>query len=240
MTRFLAEDLGLRVGDVVEVRLLDGARRELSLPLAGVFDEPFGVSAYMARPALNALLREGPTVSGAWLLTDPKQRVALQQRLWDAPRVAGIGQIGAGEDGISDYMEDTVLSLVGILLLLAGSIAFALVYNNARIAFAERMRELATLRVLGFGRWQVAWVLIAEVVVLTLLALPLGFALGTLFAWLLSLAFSMDMLRVPFHITPFSYAFSAAGVIAAASLSVLMIARRLYRLDMVSSLKSVE
>ncbi|MGY6631606.1 MAG: ABC transporter permease [Wenzhouxiangella sp.] len=240
MTRFLADQLELQVGDPVEIQLLDGAQRELTLPLAGVFDEPFGVSAYMAREALNTLLREGPAVSGAWLLTDPEQRDALQQRLWEAPRVAGIGRIGAGEDGISDYLDDTVLSLMGILLLLAGSIAFALVYNNARIAFAERMRELATLRVLGFGRWQVAWVLIAEVVVLTLLALPLGFAFGTLFAWLLSLAFSMDMLRVPFHITPFSYAFSAAGVIAAASLSVLMIARRLYRLDMVSSLKSVE
>lgn len=159
----------------------------------------------LRHPLKSGLTALGVALSGAWLLTDPQQRNGLQQRLWEAPRVAGIGRIGAGEDGISDYMEDTVLSLMGILLMLAGSIAFAQVYNNARIAFAERMRELATLRVLGFGRWQVAWVLIAEVVVLTLLALPLGFAFGTLFAWLLSLAFSMDMLRVPFHITPFSY-----------------------------------
>ena len=240
MTRFLADQLGLQVGDQVEVEWLEGAQGQVVVPLAGLFDEPFGVSSYMARASLNALLREGPTVSGAWLLTDPLERDALQQHLWQAPRVASIGRIGAAEDGISDYLEDTVLSLMAVLLLLAGSIAFALVYNNARIAFAERMRELATLRVLGFGRWQVAWVLVAEVVVLTLLAVPLGFAFGTLFAWLLSLAFSMDMLRVPFHITPFSFAFSAAGVMAAASLSVLMIARRLYQLDMVSSLKSVE
>jgi len=240
MTSFLAGELGLRVGDWLTVEILEGSRRTLDLPLAGTVDEPLGVSAYMSREALNTLMREGPALSGAWLLTDAHERPELYRRLWDAPRVAGIGLISEAEDGLRAYMEDTVLVMMAILLLLAGSITFALVYNNARIAFAERARELATLRVLGFSRGQVGWVLVGEIALLTLLAIPVGWALGTFFSWLLSLAFSMDMMRVPFHITHQTYAFAAAGVMLASSLSVLLISRRLRKLDMVSALKSIE
>lgn len=240
LTRFLAEELGLVLGDRIEVELLEGHRRVLDVPLAGVIDEPLGVSGYMYLPALNALMREGPAVSGAWLLIDSAHRDELFNRLWDASRVAGIGLVSEAEDGLREYMDDTVLVMMAILLVLAGSITFALVYNNARIAFAERARELATLRVLGFSRGQVGWVLVGEIALLTLAAIPLGWLLGTGFAWLLSLAFQMDMLRVPFHITHQSYAFAAAGVIVASSLSVVLIVRRLATLDMVSALKSIE
>ena len=240
MTTFLADQLQLDVGDPVQVDILEGQRRSLDIVLAGVIDEPMGLSAYMQRDALNALMREGPALSGAWLMTDAELRPEIYDRLWEAARVAGIGLISQAEDGLREYMDDTVLIMMSVLLLLAGSITFALVYNNARIAFAERARELATLRVLGFTRGQVGWVLIGEIALLTLLAIPVGWLLGTFFSWLLSLAFSMDMLRVPFHITHQTYAFAAAGVILASSLSVLMIVRRLKKLDMVSALKSIE
>lgn len=240
MTRFLAEQLGLSSGDPVTVELLEGARRQIDLTLAGVVDEPLGLSAYMRIDRLNAMMREGPAVSGAWLMTDPQSRPELYDRLWEASRVAAIGLISEAEDGLRGYMDDTVLTMMAVLLLLAGSITFALVYNNARIAFAERARELATLRVLGFSRAQVGWVLVGEILLLTLLAIPVGWLFGTLFAWALSLAFSMDMLRIPFHITHQTYAFAAAGVLVASALSVILIARRLRELDMVAALKGLE
>jgi putative ABC transport system permease protein len=130
--------------------------------------------------------------------------------------------------------------MMAILLLLAGSIAFAVAYNNARIALAERARELATLRVLGLRRGEVAWILVGEIGLISLLAIPLGWGLGTLMAWLLSQVMSMDLLRIPFHITPSAYALSALGVIVASLLSIGLVARRLYRLDMLNALKSVE
>jgi putative ABC transport system permease protein len=240
LTRFLAEQLALEPGAVVTIEIMEGHRRVIDLPLAGLVDEPMGVSGYMRLAALNELMREGPAISGAWLMTDAEARPKLFERLWEAPRVAGIGLISEARDGLREYMDDTVLVMMSILLLLAGSITFALVYNNARIAFAERERELATLRVLGFSRAQVGWVLVGEIALLTLLAIPLGWVLGTFFSWLLSLAFSMDMMRVPFHIAHQTYAFAAAGVILASSLSVLLISRRLKHLDMVSALKSIE
>ncbi|MFU8815543.1 MAG: ABC transporter permease [Pseudomonadales bacterium] len=240
MTRYLADHLQLRPGDPVQVEVMEGHRRTVTTQLAATVDEPIGVSAYMERRALNRLMREGPAISGAWLLTDRSMQQQLFGRLWDVPRVASIGLVAEAEQNLRQYIDDTVLLFMAILLLLAGSIAFAVCYNNARIAFAERARELATLRVLGFSHGEVAWILMGEIALLTLIAIPVGWLLGTGFAWLLNQAMSMDLFRIPFVISMQTYAFSAAGVILASALSLLLILRRLRRLDMISALKTVE
>ena len=240
MTDFLATYLGLAPGDTVRAEIMEGARRTVELELAAVVGEPLGVGAYMERRALNRVMGEGPAVTGAWVLADRDRERELFDRLWEVPRVAAIGQIGDAERNFRDYIEDTVLVMMGILLLMAGSIAFAVVYNNARIAFEERARELATLRVLGYSRPEVSWILIGELAVLTLLAIPVGWLVGAGFAFLIHHAMAVEMYRLPLVITPQTFAFSAAGVLVAATLSVLLILRRLYRLDMVSVLKSAE
>jgi putative ABC transport system permease protein len=238
LTGYLADYLGVRPGDSLHVEIMEGHRRTLAIELAATVDEPLGVSAYMDRRVLNRLMREGPAITGAWLLTDRALEGALFERLWDVPRIASIGQISEAERNLREYMDDTMLVFMGILLLLAASIAFAVVYNNARIAFAERARELATLRVLGFTRAEVGWVLIGEIALLTLLAIPLGWILGTGFARLVNHAMSTELFRLPFVIGPRIYAFAATGVLLASALSILLIARRLRRLDMVSALKT--
>lgn len=240
LTDYLADYLGVRPGGTVQVEVMEGHRRTLEVALAATVSEPVGVSAYMERRALNNLMREGPAISGVWLLTDESRHAELYEALWDAPRIASIGLIGEAEAAIRDYIDDTVLVMMGVLLLLAGSITFAVAYNNARIAFAERARELATLRVLGYTRGEVGWILLGEIAALTLLAIPLGWLLGTGFALALSEAMSTELFRVPFVITPRTYAFGAAGVLVATVLSVLLILRRLRGLDMVSALKTVE
>ena len=240
LTGYLADHLGVRPGDTVDVEIMEGHRRTLPVQVAGTVDEPIGLGAYMERRTLNRLMREGPAINGVWLMVDRSQEAELFDALWEVPRIAAIGLIADVEGNFRQYYYDTVLVFMGVLLLMAGTITFAVVYNNARIAFAERARELATLRVLGFTRGEVAWVLIGELGLLVMLAIPLGWLVGTGFALLLNEAMTVDMYRVPFVITPGAYAFSALGVLIAAALSVLMIARRLHRLDMISALKTVE
>lgn len=240
LTDYLARDLGLTVGDPVRVEVQEGHRRTVEVPLVGVVDEPLGVSAYMRRDAVNRLLREGPAVTGAWLLVDPAQRQRLFDRLWDLPGIAGIGMISDAEHNIREYMGDTILMFALVFVLLAGSIAFAVVYNNARIAFAERARELATLQVLGYSRGQVSAILVGEILALTVVALPVGWLIGTGFAWAMNQAFSIDMYRIPLVLTPGAYGFASAAVIAASLVAAILVVRRLHRLDKVAVLKAVE
>lgn len=240
LTDYLAQDLGLRVGDTVVVEVQEGQRRRVEIPLAGVVDEPLGVSAYMQRDALNRLLREGPAVSGAWLLLDSALQSEFFARVNELPAVVGVGLIADAERTIRAYLGDTLVKFALVFVFLAASIAFAVVYNNARIAFAERARELITLRVLGYTQAEVNAILVGEILLLTALALPPGWLLGTGFAWLLNQAFSMDLFRVPFILTPSAYGFATAVVLIASVPATFMVVRRLRRLDMISVLKAVE
>ncbi|MCC5847326.1 MAG: FtsX-like permease family protein [Verrucomicrobia bacterium] len=240
MTDYLAAQLGIRPGDLVEVEVLEGRRQQVRAPLVSVVSEPMGVNVYMDRHALNRLLREGPALSGVWMMTEPERLEDLFRELSEIPALAGMSDMRQAERNVRDHIDGTLLGFMGVVLALSMSIAFAVVYNNARISLAERERELATLRVLGFTRGEVAWVLVGEVGLITVLAIPFGWLVGTGLARLLSEAMTMDLYRVPFVITPWTYAFSAAAIFTASFLSLLLMFRRVWRLDMVSALKSAE
>jgi putative ABC transport system permease protein len=240
LTRYLAEALEARVGDELEVAVMEGHRRRLTLTLTALVDEPLGVGAYLRRDHLNALMGEGPAISGAWLLVDPDQHEALNAALWAMPGVAGIGLLAEAERGIRDYLDETILLVALIFVAIATSIAFGVVYNNARIAFAERARELATLQVLGYTRAEVSRILLGEIALLTLIAIPPGWAIGIVFSRLLNQAFSSDLFRVPMVLTPQAFGIAASGVLAASLVVGLLVIRRLGRLDKLRVLKAVE
>lgn len=240
LTRFLADFLEAEVGDALEIAVMEGRRQRLTLPLVALVDEPIGVGAYLQRDALNALLSEGPAISGAWLLVDPDLNDHLHRALHGLPAVAGIGLLSEAERGIREYMDETILMFALVFVVLAGSIAFGVIYNNARITFSERARELATLRVLGYTRSEVARILLGEIALITALAIPLGWLIGIGFSALLNQAFSNDLFRVPLVLTPYAFGFAAAGVILASLAVALLAVRRLGRLDMIAVLKAVE
>ena len=121
---------------------------------------------------------------------------------------------------------------------LAVLITFGVVYNSARIQMAERARELASLRVLGFTRGEVSRVLLAELAMITVAAVPLGWVFGYGFGLLLIQSFSSDLYRAPFTIAPATYAIASLTVLAAAAVSALIVRRRVDRLDLVAVLKT--
>ncbi|WP_018946914.1 FtsX-like permease family protein [Thioalkalivibrio sp. AKL17] len=240
LTDYLADQLALEAGDALEIEFLEGRRRSVTTQLAGVVDEPMGTGAYIRRDALHRLKGEGPAVTGAWLLVDSEYEDALYASLSEQPEVASVERVREAEANVREYMEETVLAFAAVFVLLAGSIAFAVTYNNARIAYAERERELATLEVLGYSRAQVSWVLLGEIALVSLAAIPVAWASGTGFAWLLNQALTLEFVRLPFIITPQLYGFAALGIIVASTLSGLLILRRLRGLDRVQALKAAE
>lgn len=237
LTRWLADALQLRPGALVEVEVLDGRHAVLQVALAAVVDEPLGGAARMHRAALHRLLGEGPALDGAWLLIEPGAEERVIDALRERPVIVSIGQLREAEASIRSYFDDTVLVFMGVLLLLAASVAFAVLYNGARTTLAERTRELATLRVLGYRRAEVAWVLLGELLMLVMIAIPLGLLVGVGLAWLANQAMATELFRLPFVLTAQMLAGSALVVLLAAGLVAVLIWRRLARLDMVSALK---
>ena len=130
--------------------------------------------------------------------------------------------------GVMNYLY------IAFAAIMAGGVAF----SAARVTMAEQERDLATLRVLGFSRGEVSYVLVGELFVLALLAVPLGCALGTLLGiWLMRL-FQTDMYSFSFTFDPGGYAFAIAFTLACVAAAAFVVRLGIDRLDMVGVLKA--
>lgn len=239
LTDFLARKLRLTPGDMVTVEVMEGERGVYAVPLTDVVSEYIGVSAYMRRPALNRLLGEGNAISGAYLAADMTTAPTIYSLLKEMPRVASTTARKRMLESFYETMARQMLTFAFFNTLLAATIAVGVVYNTARIAFSERSRELASLRVLGYTRSEISYILLGELAVIVFLAIPLGCYLGQ-FMCQLSVAQANDLFRVPLVILPSTYAFSALIVLAAATVSGLLVRRKLDHMDLVEVLKTRE
>jgi putative ABC transport system permease protein len=240
ITDHLAKILAIRPGDRLTIEVLEGSRPTLEAPVTGLVNEYVGVAAYMRLDALNRALREGNAVSGAYLLTDSTDIDRFYRRLNQTPRVAGsAGRLNALQS-FYDTMARQMLTFAFFNTIFAMVIAIGVVYNSTRIAFAERSRELASLRVLGFTRGEIAYILLGELGLLTIAALPVGLVLGRALSAFMVHSFQTDLYRIPIVIAPSTYSFAATVVLVSAAISAWLIKRRLDRLDLVAVLKTKE
>jgi len=236
----LAEVLGARVGDELLVEVLEGQRPVRTVRLMGLAEDFSGIAAYMDMRALNRLLAEGDVISGASFTVDSAHRGEFLRALKGIPRVSWV----AIKESLRENFRQTTAASIGLLqmiyLVFATVVAFGVVYNNARISLAERARELATLRVIGFSRQEVGAVLVTELVILALIAVPLGLLLGTGFATAILHEVNTETVRLPLVLTANNYAFAVLVVTIASALSALVVLRKLNHLNLIGVLKAPE
>ncbi len=240
LTDYLAELLQVKPGDTLGIEVLEGSRPTLHVPVVGTASQYLGVNAYMQRDALNRLLKEGDAVSGALLKVDRRFQDDVHAELKGMPRVAGVVEQKSAIRAFYDTVAQSILFFTFVSTLLGASIAFGVVYNSMRIALSERSRELASLRVLGFERAEVAYILLGELALLTLIAIPVGLLIGYGLCAYLAFQFDSDLYRVPLVLGIKVYAFSALVVIVSSVISAVLVWRNLAHLDMVAVLKTKE
>jgi putative ABC transport system permease protein len=240
LTDHLAGILGVRPGELLTIEVLEGEKPVRQAAVAGLVSEFVGVYGYMDLDALNRLMREGHAISGAYVAADSRYRERIFAELKRMPRVAGATVSDKALANFYETMAKQMLTFAFFNTLLASTIAFGVVYNSARIAFSERSRELASLRVLGFTRGEISYILLGELAVLTLAALPVGCLIGYGLCAGVVAAWQNDLFRIPLVIQPATYSFAALVVVVAALISGALIQRKLNRLDLVAVLKMKE
>ena len=185
-------------------------------------------------------MAEGNAINGAWLSVDPAMDETVYRALDERPGVAGVNVRKLGIRNFYDTMAKTLLTFTLVSTLLAATIAFGVVYNSARIALSERSRELASLRVLGYTQGEVAYILLGELAVLTVCAIPVGFVVGRALCAYMASNLESDLYRVPLILEPGTYSFAASVIIVSAFVSGLIIKFKLNRLDLIEVLKTRE
>ena len=234
----LAQVLHAHVNDVVIVEVMEGERPVREMRVTAIVEEFMGATAYMEISALNRLMHEGDNVSGAYMATDPSHQERLYRDLKSTPRVASVSLKDSAIRSFKDTVVKNMLQMQWFNVCFAAIIAFGVVYNTARIALSERSRELATLRVIGFTRAEISSILLGELGVLTLVAIPVGLVIGYGMASAVARTMDTELYRVPMVVSPRTYAFAATVVVVAAVLSGLVVRRKLDHLDLIAVLKS--
>ncbi len=236
----LAEILDAERGDELIIEVLEGTRPTRRAVVVDLVEEYMGMAAYMDADALHDLMREARLLSGAFMRVDSRHADELYRRLKHTPAVAGVAIQQAMVDKFREMMDQTMGLMVGFSVFFACIIAFGVVYNAARVSLSERSRELASLRVLGFTRAEISFILLGELAVLTLIAIPLGLWMGYGLAALTTWLYDTEFYRFPLVVSTRTQAFSAAVVLLAAVVSGLIVRRHLDRLDLVEVLKTRE
>lgn len=236
----VASILHVRLGDTLRVDFLDGEQRSATVPVTQIIQSYIGLMAYMDIDALARLSGTGPRVSGAYLSIDRTRLDDLYTSVKGTPAVAAVAIQTRTLQRLRDTMQQNMSVMLGVYLTLSVIIAFGVVYNSARIQLSERARELAVLRVLGFGRREVSNVLLIEIAAIVAAAQPIGWLLGILMGALVTQSIASDIFRVPLIVNSTAFAVSTFVVGSAAIASALIVRRRVDRLDLVSVLKTRE
>jgi putative ABC transport system permease protein len=236
----LADILTIHPGEVLTVEVREGRQPVLHIPVTAVAESLLGAPAYMDLATLNRALREPNRVSGAYLTIDDARATEIYAALQNMPAVAGVSLKSQAEIAFQTLMNSGAGAIRYVMGTIAFVITFGIVYNAARIAYAERLRDLASLRVIGFTRGETAFVLLGELAVVTLVALPLGSLMGYYLSFGIAAGFSSELYQIPAIFDPVSYGFAGMVVIGAATGSGWLVKRDIDRVDLVSALKTRE
>ncbi|QPH52943.1 FtsX-like permease family protein [Pontivivens ytuae] len=236
----LARQLDIAVGDVVEAEFMSGKRGTYTLPVTGFVTQFFGLGAYMDEATLNAMFQQAPQVSVINITFDTAEEDALHASLRELPNLSGTIMMVENRRSFEETIGENILIVTTIYAMLGILITVGVAYNGARIQLSERARELASLRILGFTRGEVSYVLVGETMLLALIAQPFGWWIGWRVAKLMTDSFASDLYTIPLVIEPATYANASLIVLSAALLSVLVVRRRLDTLNLVSVMKTRE
>ena len=240
LSKPIAKILHIAPGDMLTVEVREGRRPTVQIPVSGISETLLGSPTYMDIESLNRILKEPGRVSGAYLSLDKSQSESVYTAIKNMPAVAGISLKQDSLEAFQRLMDTGAGATRYIMVLIAAVITFGIVYNTARIAYAERERDLASLRVIGFTKSEAAFVLLGELAVVTFAALPLGALLGYYLSIAIAEGFSTDIYQIPAEYSPANFGAAGIAVIVAAIASGWLVKRDSDRVDLVSALKSKE
>lgn len=244
LTEKAATELGAKVGDTVtlydENDVGDKTGEGRSFVLGGIAENYLGHYAYLSPEAYEAAFSEAPSYSMNYVkLADGASADAMADALLANDAVTTVSIVA---DKIATYEEMLAImdNLIVVIVLLSAALAFVVLYNLTNINITERVREIATLKVLGFTRGEVNAYIFREVIVMSLIGALLGCVLGVPLTFYIAEAAETANMMFGRSIEPASYVLSFVITIVFAVLVSFLMRHKLNRVNMVESLKSVE
>ena len=242
MSRKLAEVLHLDRGDLVTIQPIKGLRQQWQVPVAQIADSYLGMSVYADIHYLSRLVHEELALTGVQLATDgvPANTKALYRELKRLPSLQSVNARADMVRGLEETLIQNMWVFIGMLVVFAGIVFFGSILNASLVSLAERQREVATLRVLGYGPWQIGSLLLRESMIVTLVGTALGMPIGYLLAVATSMAYDTEMFRFPVVSSASTWVWTVVLAVVFGLLAHLFVQRAIHRMDWLEALQAKE
>lgn len=236
LTENLANSLHVKKGGIVQVKSYIPGREDVYLPVTGIIKQTLGMNAYMDIDAMGDKLAEKNIISGVYVDSKDKN---INEKLIRASNVATVMSVADTRAVFEKYMKMANLS-IGTMVIFSGILGFCIVYNATIISVGEREMEFSSLRVLGFSKKEIFFMIIRENNIIMLAGILLGIPVGEIMAKYSSTAFSTDLYSIDMSPT-----FSAGVMAVVYTVGFIIIAqlatyRRIHKLDFLQALKNRE
>jgi putative ABC transport system permease protein len=244
LSQSLAEKLRLRPGDVIRLRPLIGARREVVAPVVGTVDALLGQPAYARIDYVSRLLGEAWVANEVLLDVDDTQSRRTRDALLDAlgrrPQVVGVSERERQLRRLDETFGETMDTILFIEVLFAGLLAFGSLLNNSLVVLSERRREIGTMRVMGYRPGRIARMFATENFLLGAAGILLGLPVGIWMTHFLATQYSTDNYRFRAKVEAGDLLETIGIMLIFVALAQLIVTLRIWRSDWLESLKMRE
>jgi putative ABC transport system permease protein len=207
------------------------------IKIAGLNTQMFGGGSYINLQAANRIIKESGLVSGAMIKIEPGMEKQVENEVNKMMKVSSMLNREKERENLMSMMGSTVF-VVGIMVLFAIILGFAIIYNSSAISFNEREQEFASLKVLGFKSEEVSGILLKENILQCMLGIIIGLPAGGFLTKAYLTSLSNDLYDMPAAVYPLSYLLSALGAVAFVIVAYRLAVRGIDRLNLVEVLKN--
>lgn len=238
ITEKLAKDLGVRVGDRITAEAGSGVFKKLTV--AGITENYLFHYIYLSRASYLELYRLEPVPSGLMIqLADTSAQNRIGTSLIQSGRAASVFYYSDASDTFAETVK-SLNTIVWAMVVSAALLAFVVLYNLTNINLSERIREIATIKVLGFRNREVAAYVYRESFLLTLIGGLVGLAVGVALHRAIMTSIEQDNIMFGDYVSPVSFLLALGITLLFGALVSVVMYRKLTGVRMVESLKSVE
>ena len=238
LTAKMAENMGIRAGDKVTLR--DSDMNILTVTISALCENFVYNYIYINKETYMEQLGVEPEYKSAYVIVsegvDIHEAAAVVS---DRSDVLAVSVTQDMRDRIGSMME-SMNYIVALIIVCAGSLAFIVLYNLTNINITERIREIATIKVLGFYAKETADYVFRENLVLTGMGAIVGLGLGKWLHWFVMYNINIDMVSFKTLIEPVSYLWSFVLTFVFAMFVNGLMFFKLEKINMAESLKSIE
>ena len=234
----LAEQYDLKTGDVITVR--DSEMKEIRVSISGIFRNHVYNYVYISPETYEDQMGEAPQYKSVYFnLEEGADSHEISADLMSDAATASVTINKDMKNRISKMME-SLNYIVIVIILSAGALAFIVLYNLTNINITERLREIATIKVLGFFKNETSAYVFRENRVLTTFGIAVGLVLGVFLHAFVIGQIKVDMVAFDTYIAPMSYVYSIVLTFVFNFLVNRVMSVKLDKINMAESLKSVE